>query len=402
MQYRKMKDGTEVSLLGYGCMRFTRKGNGIDFEKAEREIMAAYKGGVNYYDTAYIYPGSEALIGEIFEKNGIRKDIKIATKLPHYMIKSLEGVEKTFAEELKRLRTDYVDYYLMHMLTDVGTWNKLVELGVKDWLEEKKKAGVIKNIGFSYHGKTKEFIELIDAYDWDFCQIQYNYLDEFSQAGVDGLKHAASKGIPVIIMEGLRGGKLVQGLPINAKKRIEEEYQPFGKKLDSYESGAAQLAFKWLYNQPEITVVLSGMNSMQQVEENLISADGGAPGCLNEKETELIEYIKEEIGRTVKVGCTGCSYCMPCPRGVDIPIAFRCYNEFYTEEKAKARQEYMQCTTFRPTATSASLCVQCGKCEQHCPQGIHIREELKNAVKTLETPMYKGARWAIKTFKLWG
>ena len=217
MQYRSDKYGNQLSVLGFGCMRFQRKQGKIDMELANAQIMQAFEGGVNYYDTAYIYPGSEAAIGEIFEKNGIREKIHIATKLPHYLIKNKETVEKIFSEELKRLRTDYVDYYLMHMLTDVAAWNRMKELGILEWLEEKKHSGAIRQVGFSYHGGTEEFCKLVDAYDWDFCQIQYNYLDEHSQAGRRGLLHAHEKGLPVIIMEPLRGGKLVNQLPEEAK-----------------------------------------------------------------------------------------------------------------------------------------------------------------------------------------
>ena len=206
MQYRKDKKGNDISLLGYGCLRFTKKGTGIDLEKAEKEILEAIQSGVNYFDTAYVYGGSEAALGEILERNHCRDKVNIATKLPHYLIKSVEGAEKLFQEELRRLRTDHVEYYLMHMLSDIATWNHLVRLGIKDWIQEKLESGQIRNIGFSFHGSTPMFKQLVDAYDWDFCQIQYNYIDEFSQAGVEGLHYAYEKGIPVIIMEPLRGG----------------------------------------------------------------------------------------------------------------------------------------------------------------------------------------------------
>ncbi len=206
MQYRKDRKGNDLSVLGYGCMRFTRKGSGIDLEKAEKELMYAIRSGVNYLDTAYIYPGSEAAVGEILHRNHCRENVYIATKLPHYMIKSVEGAEKVFQEELRRLQTDYIDYYLMHMLTDVDTWEKLKKAGIMEWIESKLKSGAIRNIGFSYHGHTEMFQRLVDSYDWDFCQIQYNYMDEHSQAGREGLKYAAAKGLPVIIMEPLRAG----------------------------------------------------------------------------------------------------------------------------------------------------------------------------------------------------
>ena len=182
MRYRKDKYGNKLSIMGYGCMRFTRKINGVDLKKAEQEIMTAFRGGINYYDTAYIYPGSEAALGAILAKHGIRDQIYIATKLPHYMIKKPEDLDKYFDEQLKRLRTDHVDYYLMHMLTDVQTWKRLKDLGIAEWIQDKKKTGAIRQIGFSYHGNSDMFCQLLDAYDWDFCQIQYNYMDEHSQA----------------------------------------------------------------------------------------------------------------------------------------------------------------------------------------------------------------------------
>ena len=230
-------------------MRFTQSGGKIDLEKTEKEIIAAYEAGVNYYDTAYVYGGSEDALGKILEKNGIRDKVNIATKLPHYLIKKADSMEKYFAEQLRRLRTDHVDYYLMHMLTDVKTWDRLKELGIIEWLEEKKKSGAIRQIGFSYHGNSDMFCELVDAYDWDFCQIQYNYMDEHSQAGRKGLQYAASKKLPVIIMEPLRGGKLVGLLPEEAKKLMEEY---------PVKRSPAEWAFRWLWNQPEVTCVLSG------------------------------------------------------------------------------------------------------------------------------------------------
>ena len=220
MQYRKNKHGEDVSILGYGCMRFTTKAGRIDIDKAEKEILAAVEAGVNYFDTAYIYTGSEAALGEIVERTGIREKINIATKLPQYLISNSAAIDKYFAEELSRLRTNYVDYYLMHHLTDFSQWEKLKAIGIEDWIAKRKASGEIRNIGFSFHGTTDMFQKILNDYDWDFCMIQYNYLDEVSQAGKDGLHAAAAKGIPVWIMEPLRGGKLVNLLPESAKKMI--------------------------------------------------------------------------------------------------------------------------------------------------------------------------------------
>ncbi len=391
MKYRKDKYGNELSVLGFGCMRFQRKAGVIDFQEAEREIMLAYESGVNYFDTAYIYPGSEALIGEIFEKNGIRGKIHIATKLPHYLIKSIDGIERLFAEELKRLRTDYVDYYLMHMLNDADTWQRLKDMGIEEWIAEKKRSGAIRQVGFSYHGNSDMFCKIVDAYDWDFCQIQYNYLDEHSQAGRRGLMHANAKGLPVIIMEPLRGGKLVKNLPEEAKKTMAS--YPIKRT-------PAQWAFRWLWNQPEVTVVLSGMNTMEMVAENVKTASETCVGEMGESEEAMLKQVVSAIHAKMQVGCTGCGYCMPCPKGVDIPGTFAAWNRYYAESKFSGFREYMMCTALRKNPSSASQCIGCGKCEKHCPQGISIRDMLKGARKDLENPLYKairkGAKWFVK------
>ncbi len=390
MIYRKDKYGNDVSLLGFGCMRFTAKDGKIDLDKAEKEILAAIEGGVNYFDTAYVYPGSEAALGEILARNHVRERVKIATKLPHYLLRDSSGMEKYFQEELRRLQTDHVDYYLMHMLTDVATWERLKGLGIQEWLKEKKRSGAIGQVGFSYHGNTDTFERLVDAYDWDFCQIQYNYLDEHTQAGRKGLVYAHEKGLPVIIMEPLRGGRLVNRLPQEALD-IFQKYP--------IQDSPAGWAFRWLYNQPEVTCVLSGMNSLEMVEENVKTASGTRPGDLGEEEEKMLAEVARAINGKQKVGCTGCRYCMPCPAGVDIPGSFAAYNRYYSDGKLVALKEYMMCTALRQTPAAASQCVACGKCERHCPQGIEIRKELRNVSKRLESPAYKLVRWAIKRFR---
>lgn len=390
MKYRFDKYGNKLSVLGFGCMRFQHKMGKIDIEKAEKQIMSAYNNGVNYFDTAYIYPGSEATIGEIFEKNNIRKNVNIATKLPHYMIKNREALDKLFNEELKRLRTDYIDYYLMHMLTDVDTWARLVDMGILQWLEEKKASGQIRQIGFSYHGGTDAFIKLIDVYNWDFCMIQYNYMDENSQAGKKGLKYANSKGLPVMIMEPLRGGKLVKNLPEEVK-RIFKEY---GKKHTP-----AQWAFKWLWNQPEVSVVLSGMNTDEMVADNVKNASESFVGELDENDNLMLKNVVKEMNSKMKVGCTGCAYCMPCPKNVDIPGCFSAYNRRFSEGKFWGLVDYFMCTSLRPNTTCASNCIGCGKCEKHCPQSIEIREKLKVVQKEFEGPVFKVAKKVAKLFK---
>ncbi|MBQ2802556.1 MAG: aldo/keto reductase [Lachnospiraceae bacterium] len=390
MNYRLDKYGNKISLLGYGCMRFTKEKKKIDMEKAEKELLYAFHAGVNYYDTAYVYPGNEAALGEILAKNKIRKQVYIATKLPHYLIKNENSMETFFTEQLLRLQTDYVDYYLMHMLSDIDTWNRLKALGIEEWLAEKKKSGAIRQVGFSYHGNSDMFCQLVDAYDWDFCQIQYNYMDEHSQAGRRGLHYAHQKGLPVIIMEPLRGGKLVNLLPEEAT-RIFEEYK--------VQHTPAQWAFCWLYNQPEVTCVLSGMNSIEMIQDNVETASTVSVGELTSEDEAMLQRVVQAINAKMKVGCTACGYCMPCPKNVDIPGTFLAYNRFYTESKRSARFDYMMCTALRKTSTAASNCVACGKCEKHCPQNIEIRKNLKAAQKDLETPMYKLIRRVVKWMK---
>ena len=380
MHYRKDKYGDELSILGFGCMRFTKKGGNIDIDKAEKEILAAYQAGVNYFDTAYLYPGSEAAIGEIFERNHMREKIHIATKLPQYLVGSRAALDRFFNEELSRLRTDYVDYYLMHHMTDVAMWEKLKKVGILEWIDEKKRSGQIRNIGFSYHGNTDNFLRILNDYDWDICQIQYNYYDERSQAGVDGLRAAAEKGIPVVIMEPLRGGKLVNLLPESAKKVMKES----GRNRTPAEWG-----FRWLFDQPEVTVVLSGMNSLEMVEENCRTAATAEAGHLTGADRETLRRVTEAIREKEKVGCTGCRYCMPCPQGVDIPGTFLCFNTMYIEGKHQGRFQYAQTVGLTREPAFATQCIGCGKCELHCPQEIPIRAKLKEADKALRPLPYK-------------
>ncbi len=393
MNYRQDKHGNPISLLGFGCMRFRQEMGRIDMKQANEQIMAAFQSGVNYYDTAYIYPGSEAALGQILEQNGIRGQVNIATKLPHYLIKSMDGMERLFREQLKRLKTDYIDYYLMHMLTDIDAWNRLKALGIEQWLEDKVKSGTIRQVGFSYHGNTDMFCKLVDAYPWDFCQIQYNYMDEHSQAGRRGLQYASEKGLAVIIMEPLRGGKLVNMLPDTAKQIFENyptRYTP------------VQWALRWLWNQKEVTCVLSGMNSLEMVQDNVSTASTAEAGALTAEDDAMLRQVAAAINAKMKVGCTGCGYCVPCPMHVDIPGTFAAYNRLHTESKFSGLKEYFMCTAARKTSTAASNCIGCGKCEQHCPQHLPIRQTLKDAQKELEVPVYKLARKVVKAFKLFG
>lgn len=287
MEYRQ----NDWSILGFGCMRFPKKGGSVDMEETERELAYAIAHGVNYFDTAYIYRGNEKVLGELVAKNHWRAQIQIATKMPHYLIHSIDELEKLFCEQLKRLQTDYVDNYLMHMLPDVHIWKKLVRMGILDWINEKKENGQIRRIGFSYHGNSQNFMALLDAYDWEFCQVQYNYMDIHNQAGAEGVVYAAKKGIPVIIMEPLRGGRLVNGLPKKAKDLFaaaEPKRSP------------AEWGLRWLWNQPEISVVLSGMNSMAMIQENIRIADTVKVGEMAETDGAMFEDVRNAVNEKMK------------------------------------------------------------------------------------------------------
>ena len=384
MQYRKDKYKNDISLLGFGCMRFP-----LSNKETEEIILETYNRGVNYFDTAYVYPNSEQRLGEILCKNNIRNKVYIATKLPHYLIKDINGLEKMFQEQLKRLQTDYIDYYLMHMLADIETWERLCNLGIKEWIENKKKLGQIKQIGFSYHGNTEMFCKLIDAYDWDITLVQYNYMDEHSQAGRQGIEYAYSKNVPVFIMEPLRGGRLVNNLSketLNIFENYKEKFTP------------AEAAFKWLYSQPEITCVLSGMNSLEMVLENCTIANSTVVGEMN-KHKDFYNSLIASISAKMKINCTGCGYCLPCPKNVDIQGIFAAYNRKYTDSKFWGLVSYFICTSLRKNPTSAANCIGCKKCEKHCPQNIEISKEIKKIKKEMEGPIYKIGCKFSKLFK---
>ncbi len=391
MQYRSDKHGALISALGYGCMRFSRNGSSIDLPKASREVAQAIELGVNYFDTAYFYPGNEVALGEILSGGGLRDKVYIATKLPLIFVRGRDSIDRLFETQLKRLKTDHIDYYLMHMLNDMPTWKRLQTLGIEDWLEKRRARGDIVRVGFSYHGNAESFRHIIDAYDWDMCQIQYNYMDEYFQAGKAGLKYAATKGVPTVIMEPLRGGRLVGLMPQSAKEIIAKENV----------GTAASLALRWLWNQPEVMCVLSGMNSLEMVRENAQTAKNSPAGCLTEREMEVIEKVRAEILSRTKVSCTGCGYCMPCPKGVDIPTAFRCLNLVHSENRQSARVDYRRCTAYRNEQSSASQCIGCGACETHCPQNIEIRQLLKEAAHELEGFTYPIVKRGVKLLKIY-
>ena len=378
MQYRN-----DLPILGYGCMRFTKDSKGkLDYAKAEKEILRAYELGIDYFDTAYLYNGSEELLGEVFEKNHMRDKVKIAAKLPQYMVRDRKGLDKYLDEELRRLRTDHIDYYFMHHMTDHAQLQKLMDMGFPEWVEEKKSQGKIGHIGFSYHGTTPTFLKILNAYPWEITIVQYNYMDETTQAGRTGVEAAAAKGIPVVIMEPLRGGKLVDLLPQKAKDMISS---------DPHGWSAAAWAFRWLWDQKAVTCVLSRMNSIDMIEENCRIASNVTPGTFGENEFAVIGKIKDAISETMKIGCTACGYCMPCPAGIDIPGYFRCYNHLYSEKKQSAHWEFIQTIALHHDSSLFGACLNCGKCEKHCPQNIEIRKELAIADRKLRSFPYNVA-----------
>ena len=369
MQYRKDKQGNKLSVLGLGCMRFPR-----DKAETERMILAAIEGGINYFDTAYIYPNSENTLGEILAKHDKRKDVFIATKLPFSMCKSADDFDKFFNEQLKRLQTDYIDYYFIHSISEYTEWEKLKAFGIERWIEGKKKGGLIRQIGFSYHGTCNEFLKVLNGYTWEFCMIQYNYFDENYQAGKKGLLVAADKGVSVMIMEPLLGGTLATNLPQQAKDLF--------KKADTNLT-PADWAFWWLWNQNEITVVLSGMNSTHIMESNLRSIKNFHP--LTDKELAVYTDVSEVFRKTYKINCTGCNYCLPCPKGINIPACFSAYNVSFTQGYSKGLVLHITSTAAATKSPkSPRICNQCGKCEKICPQKLPIRKELKKVARRFE------------------
>ncbi len=383
MKYRKNpKNGDMLSILGFGCMRFPKNGNAVDEERAKLEIKKAIENGINYFDTAYIYHGgkSEGILGDALV-DGLREKVKIATKLPPFMVRKAEDIDKIFDTQLKRLKTTYIDYYLIHMLADTNMWNRLCELGIKEWILKKKANGEIRNIGFSFHGGKEDFRSIIDSYDWDFCQIQYNYLDENNQAGKEGLLYAAAKNMPVIIMEPLRGGKIISDMP-DALKKLWSEAKP--------KRSVAEWALRWVWNHKEMTLLLSGMTTEEQLEENCRIADSSDAEVMTEEELNLFKDAREMLSKITKVNCTACGYCMPCPSGVDIPSCFSAYNDYHMKKSFMRKMSYiMNLGASSKNPAIASRCVKCRKCEKHCPQNIKIADRMTDVVKDMESFPFK-------------
>ncbi|WMJ78833.1 MULTISPECIES: aldo/keto reductase [unclassified Sedimentibacter] len=372
-----IKNGDELSILGFGCLRLPSNET-----EAISLIRSAIEQGINYFDTAYVYQAgkNEVLLGKALT-DGYRERVKIATKLPPYMVNSLNRAVKIFETQLDSLRTECIDYYLLHMLTDKAMFDKMVSLGVMEWLEEEKKKGTIKNLGFSFHGSKIDFEMIVKSYDWDFCQIQYNYMDEYNQAERSGLELAYSLNIPVIIMEPLRGGKLVTNLP----EEVISAFNDFDEKRSP-----AEWALRWVWNHKEVTVVLSGMNAESQLAENIDTAQSAHAGSLSFEELRVYDEVKKIMAEKTKIPCTACGYCMPCPHGVNIPGCFSAYNDKYLLSGKRFRWKYVQTLGgFSSKSAFASQCVECGKCEVHCPQKIEIRKELKNVSKEMEGILFR-------------
>jgi len=393
MKYRtNPKNGDKLSILGFGCMRFGGNdsfGGSFDEQKAENLIKTAIDQGVNYFDTAYIYSGSEEILGKTLSKYGLRETVYIATKLPLIFCKRKSDLDKYFNRQLERLQTNYIDYYLLHMLADTNTWDTLCGWGIESWIQEKKASGQIRQMGFSFHGSRDEFLALLDVYDWDLVLIQYNYSDENYQTGVTGLNKAASKGIPVMIMEPLLGGQLVTGLPQAAVSRF---------KITNPDLSPAAWALRWVWNKPEVTLLLSGMNDIKQLEENIQIAKTATPNMLSQEELETFQDVKKIFADSYKIPCTGCHYCMPCPYGVNIPVCFTAYNTYHAINKNTGALQYSMSTMMSAKPGYASLCKKCGKCEANCPQHIKIGESLSEVEKKMENVKFKVMRFGMKIF----
>jgi len=362
---------SDLSILGFGCMRLpvTKDGN-IDEKQATEMIRFAIDHGVNYVDTAYPYHNgeSEPFLGRALQ-GGYREKVKLATKLPSWLIKSRADMDHYLDEQLKRLQTDHIDFYLVHGLMR-PFWENLRSLGVTDFLDDAIADRRIRYAGFSFHDELELFKEIVDSYDWSFCQIQYNFMDEKNQAGTEGLRYAADRGLGIVIMEPLRGGMLTKDIP-----SINDIW-----RKATVQRSLSEWALRWVWNHPEVTVVLSGMSSFEQVQQNVAYAESGLANSLSQEELNLFGEAEIEYKKRIKVPCTGCRYCMPCSSNVSIPECFEMYNQgcmFDAPEAANANYDIVLGGMLTGRPGFASQCQECGDCEEKCPQGIPIREHLK-------------------------
>ena len=375
MQYRTFdKTGQKISLLGMGTMRLPVTEDGqVDREAAISMIRHSIDEGINYVDTAYMYHDgeSEKIVGQAL-KDGYREKVLLADKMPVWLAKDEEAMRSIFDEQFARLEVDVIDMYLVHNVT-VPVWKRAQKFHLMDFLEEKRAEGKIRHIGFSFHDQLSLFKEVIDSYPWDFCQIQLNYMDKEFQAGEEGLHYAAEKGIPVIIMEPLKGGKLTDTLPPSVKalwKQAEIQRTP------------AEWALRWVANHSEILTILSGMSAPEQLEENLRILSQAKPNSLTEKELSIIDQVSSEYNRLIQYSCTSCKYCMPCPKKIDIPTAIRFYNEWFLYEgNPKIKADY---PNWLVKDRQPGDCIACKACEDHCPQHLPISEIMKKTAEILE------------------
>lgn len=387
------KNGDEIFPLGMGCMRLPTKNGSIDKELAKNYVLWGIDNGVNYLDTAYPYHngGSESFLGEILntkDKNGItyRDKVKLATKLPSWLVKSKEDMYAFLDEQLSRLQTDCIDYYFVHNV-DLTAINRLQGLGLNDFLLESKAKGKIKNIGFSYHGSHEEFNESVDSFDWDMVLIQYNYLDTNIQAGYSGMQYAYSKDLAIFVMEPLKGGLLAGEVP----KPAEDIFKAADRNRSNVD-----WAISWILNHEEVTCVLSGMGSMDEMQENLAIANRVKANSFTDDELSTVNKVQEIIQSLLKINCTACGYCLPCPKGVNIPECFKIYNEKFLFNKkgiGPISNSFVKYMTILAGITNkdatAGLCNGCGRCMRHCPQSIDIPNELKTVKKEFEKPGFK-------------
>ncbi len=370
MQYVDFKhDGKKVSRFGLGCMRFPtikdQDGKDVfDEQKSIELVRAAIDSGVNYIDTAYFYGESEAIVGKAL-KDGYREKVILATKLPVALLKEKADLQKYYEEELARLQVEHIDVYFLHNLSE-ATWEIAKKFDAIDFMVNLKKEGKISYIAASIHSTHEHFIKVVDAFDWDLVMMQYNYYDKFNQGGIKGLHHASAKGIPVVSMESLHGGMLAIDVP----KEVEAAFGEWGKDKTN-----AEKSFMWLYNQPEVTVILSGVSSMEHLEEDLKIFENAKSGILTEEQESLYDKARDEWNKFVNIECTDCKYCMPCPAGVDIPMVF----QFWNELAKSTAQKWLYSTIMTQGGIDASKCVSCGKCVKVCPQKFDIPARLKEA-----------------------
>lgn len=381
MQNRLIKKtGDELSPLGFGAMRLPLKNGRINRELARKQIYHAIDSGINFIDTAYLYGDSETFLGEVL-KGEYNDRVKLCTKLPSINVRKYEDMEKLLDEQLGRLQRESIDYYLIHAV-DLKTINRLIKRDLIKFINKAKDDGKIKHVGFSYHGPKEEFETVVDSYDWDVVMVQYNYFDGYTQISMEGMEYAASKGMGIFVMEPLKGGILAGKMPGEAEEVL--------RRADPNKSNA-QWALEWVLNNPNITCVLSGMNSIDQIDENIAIARKTTPLSLSLEEMETIEYVKRVIRNSLKINCSTCGYCMPCPQGVNIPECMKIYNEKYLFEHKglfnQSRVDYFQYVGgIMGNEGNAGKCNGCGKCLRKCPQNLDIIAELKKVKKEFEFP----------------